>query len=142
MNRPSSPGPLPVVLRPLLLLALAVLTVWIALAHPVVRDAEWPPPQRFEPEDAICRQARAEREWSSYTIPDEVGFTTPEEVGRNYSVDVSWLCQANGFDDDCGRDRLTVGDRLLLPLHREAVAAARAARGGEPAAGGEEKSRR
>lgn len=142
MNRPSSPGRLPVVLRPLLLLALAVLTVWIAFAYPVARQSEWPPPQRFEPEDAICRQARGEREWSTFTVPDEVGFTTPEEVARNYSVDVRWLCQANGFDDDCGRDRLGAGDRLLLPLHGDAVAAALAARrGGEPAAG-DEKDRR
>jgi hypothetical protein len=138
MSKPSSPGRLPVVLRPLLLLTLAVLTVWIALAYPVARQTEWPPPQRFEPQDDVCRQARAEREWSSFTVPDEVGFTSPDDVGENFSVDVSWLCRANGFDDDCGRDRLGAGALLLLPLHREAVAAARAARrGGESEAGKE-----
>lgn len=132
-----SPGPLPAALRPVLLAALAVLTLWIALRHPVARQEEWPPPQRFEPQDAVCEQARAEREWTFFTVPDAVGFTTPAEVGRKFSLDTAWLCRANGRDADCGSDRLVAGEELVLPLHSKAVEAARLARREASGRGGE-----
>jgi hypothetical protein len=129
-SRPAPPRPPNrggSLLRGGLLAVLLAVTAWVAVRHPVAPADAWPPPHRFQPDAEACREAREGRQWTFLVVPDAGGTVTVGEVARKHHLEVRWLCAANGLPEDCAATAVAPGDRLVLPLHAEAVAAARAA---------------
>jgi hypothetical protein len=118
--------------------ALAVVLVagiaWVVLRHPAVPAESWPDASVYRPEDAVCRDARAGRQWTSYRVPDAMEApegVTVTEVARRFNLEPAPVRRANDMDDlaACGETQIEPGRLLALPLTSddEAVAAARTA---------------
>lgn len=97
----------------LILILIAVL----AWKFPVVPEESWPLPYLFEPDDAVCREERQARQWTRYRVPEEAGWATVADVARKLSIDEGWICRANGWEAECGHQRVEEGDTLILPLY-------------------------
>ncbi len=120
--------------RGVLALALAVGIVWVALRLPAVPAESWPEASSYRPDDAVCAEARAARQWTTYRVPDAMEApegVTAAEVARRFNLEPGPVCRANGIDDlaACEETQVEPGRELVLPLTAEpsAVAAAREA---------------
>ena len=125
-SRPVPPR-LPAALRGGLLAVLLALAVWVAVRHPVEPAEAWPPPHLFQPDAEACREAREARQWTFLEVPEAGEAVTVADVARKHNLETRWLCRANALPEDCGGQALAPGDRLVLPLHADAVPLARAA---------------
>lgn len=134
-SRTPDPGPFPGWLRLVLGTVLVMLVGAVALWFPVLPAEEWPRPYRFEPDPEACAEERQARQWTRFRVPEEAGVTTVAEVARKHQLETGWICRANGRRPDCGDDRLTAGQELVLPLQAQAVEAARRAPREVPEAG-------
>lgn len=117
---------------------------WVALRHPAVPAESWPDASVYRPEDAVCRDARAGRQWTTYRVPDAMEApegVTVAEVARRFNLEPAPVCRANGMDDlaACEETQIEPGRELALPLtsDEEAVTAARAALQGSASESGE-----
>lgn len=124
--------------RGVLALALVVGIVWVALRLPAVPAENWPEASSYRPEDAVCAEARAARQWTTFRVPDAMEApegVTVVEVARRFNLEPGPICRANGLDDlaACGETQVEPGRELVLPLTGEpsAVAAAQDALRGE-----------
>lgn len=108
--------------------------VWVALRLPAVPAESWPEANAYRPEDAVCAEARAARQWTTYRVPDAMAApegVTAAEVARRFNLEPGPVCRANDLDDlaTCEETQVEPGRELVLPLSAEpsAVAAAREA---------------
>lgn len=129
--------------RGVLALALVVGIVWVALRLPAVPAESWPEASSYRPEDAVCAEARAARQWTTFRVPDAMEApegVTVAEVARRFNLEPGPVCRANGLDDlaACGETQVEPGRELVLPLTGEpsAVAAAQDALRGESSEAG------
>lgn len=120
--------------RGVLALALLAGIAWVALRLPAVPAESWPEANAYRPEEAVCAEARAARQWTSYRVPDAMEApegVTVAEVARRFNLEPGPVCRANDLDDlaACGETQVEPGRELVLPLTAEssAVAAAREA---------------
>jgi hypothetical protein len=95
--------------------------LWVALRHPAVPAESWPAPNVYTPEETVCREARAGRQWTTYRVPDAMEApegVTVAEVARRFNLEPAPVCRANGMDEVgfCGETQVEPGRELMLPL--------------------------
>ena len=98
--------------------------VWVAVRHPAVPGERWPEPRVYSPEEAVCREAREARQWTTYRVPgagEAPGGVTVAEVARRFNLEPWPVCRANGVDASgglrtCEETAIEPGRELVLPL--------------------------
>ena len=83
---------------------------------PVEPEVPWQFVQGFELDGESCNALRQDRETTVFTVTEDSGAVSIQEVAEGYNLEVEKVCLHNERPRDCGNTVLRLGEELSLPL--------------------------